>query len=324
MRRLQRRDDAFQPCQGQGGGECAVVVHRHHLRAAAGGQVRVHRPDARVIQSGGDRVRLGDLSVFRLHHQRPCAVDDAHSAQVDGGGRFAGVHALAAGFGQHNLHAPVVEVFVDGAGRVTPAAHAGEDIIGIVAPFLFVQLHFHLLADDRLQACHQVGVGVRANGRADDVVRIGRMPAPVADSLVGGVLQRAVAAAHRDDRCAEHLHFPDVQPLPLHVRFPHVDDTLHAGACANGSGSHAMLSGAGFGDDARLAHALREQQLPDGIVDFMRTGVIEVFALEENPAAVFLRQPLGEVEWGRPAGVVCEQRPELFLECRVVERCPVR
>ena len=43
-----------------------------------------------------------------------------------------------------------------------------------------------------------------------------------------------------------------------------------------------MLSGAGLGDDARLAHALGEHGLTYGVVDFVRAGVVEVFALEVN------------------------------------------
>ena len=58
-----------------------------------------------------------------------------------------------------------------------------------------------------------------------------------------------------------------------------------------------MLAGAGLGDDARLAHALGEQDLAQAIVDLVRAGVIEVFALEiDLRAAQMLGQALGEIE----------------------------
>jgi hypothetical protein len=41
-----------------------------------------------------------------------------------------------------------------------------------------------------------------------------------------------------------------------------------------------MLAGAGFGDDAGLAHALGEQDLADAVVDLVRAGVVQLFALE--------------------------------------------
>ncbi len=43
-----------------------------------------------------------------------------------------------------------------------------------------------------------------------------------------------------------------------------------------------MLPRAGLGDDARLAHALDEQRLPDRVVDLVRAGMVEVLTLEED------------------------------------------
>ncbi len=52
-----------------------------------------------------------------------------------------------------------------------------------------------------------------------------------------------------------------------------------------------MLASAGLGDDARLAHAARKQNLADAIVDFVRAGVIEIFALEPDLCAAQLLGP---------------------------------
>ncbi len=41
-----------------------------------------------------------------------------------------------------------------------------------------------------------------------------------------------------------------------------------------------MLAGAGLGDDAGLAHALGKQDLADAVVDLVRAGVVQLFALE--------------------------------------------
>jgi hypothetical protein len=47
----------------------------------------------------------------------------------------------------------------------------------------------------------------------------------------------------------------------------------------------------GLGDDAPLAETLREERLPDAIVDLVRAGVIQVLALEPDlRAARFLGQ----------------------------------
>jgi hypothetical protein len=41
-----------------------------------------------------------------------------------------------------------------------------------------------------------------------------------------------------------------------------------------------VLAGAGFGNDALFAHAPGEHGLADAVVDLVRTGVVQVFALQ--------------------------------------------
>jgi hypothetical protein len=58
-----------------------------------------------------------------------------------------------------------------------------------------------------------------------------------------------------------------------------------------------------------------EQALAEGVVDLVRAGVQQVLALEVDRAPPrWARQPLGEIERRRPAGVVGEQRRELLAE----------
>ncbi len=76
-----------------------------------------------------------------------------------------------------------------------------------------------------------------------------------------------------------------------------------------------MLAGAGLGDDALFAHAAGEQALAEGVVDLVRAGVEEVFALEVDLCAAELRgEAFGEVEGGGAAAVVVEEVVELGVE----------
>ena len=114
---------------------------------------------------------------------------------------------------------------------------------------------------------------------------------------------------------AQHLHAEHVRLLPLDVDRAHVDDALEAEARAGGGGGDAVLAGARLGDDARLAHAPREQDLAHHVVDLVRAGVIELVALEiDFCAAEMLGHPLGEIERARPADVVFEEVIELALK----------
>ena len=60
----------------------------------------------------------------------------------------------------------------------------------------------------------------------------------------------------------------------------HVDDALQAEQGAGRGRGHAVLAGAGLGDDAALAHAHGEQRLTEHVVDLVGAGVAEVLALE--------------------------------------------
>ena len=66
-----------------------------------------------------------------------------------------------------------------------------------------------------------------------------------------------------------------------------------------------MLARAGFRDDARLAHFHGEEALADGVVDFVRAGVQQVFALEINARAGEVRgEARGKLKRRRTASEV--------------------
>ena len=141
---------------------------------------------------------------------------------------------------------------------------------------------------------------------------------PVAHRLVHGVFERAGAAGDGADLGAQEVHAEDVGLLPLDVGGAHVDDARQAEAGADGGGRHAMLAGAGLGDDAGLAHAHGQEDLAHAVVDLVRAGVVQLLALEIDlgPAEVG-RQPLGEIERARPADIVGQEAAQLGLEGRV-------
>ena len=66
-----------------------------------------------------------------------------------------------------------------------------------------------------------------------------------------------------------------------------------------------MLSGACFGNDAGLAHALGEHGLPNGVVYFVRASVVQVFALQINLRTThFTAHARSVVNGGRPSDKV--------------------
>ncbi len=82
-----------------------------------------------------------------------------------------------------------------------------------------------------------------------------------------------------------------------------------------------MLASAGFRDDAGLAHALGEQDLADAIVDLVRTGVVQLFALEiDLGAAEMFGEAFSEIERARAADIMGAEIGQFFLKGRIVLR----
>ena len=198
--------------------------------------------------------------------------------------------------------------------RVRAAADAGDERIR--QPALGGEhLLARLVADDRLEIAHHHRIRMRAGDGADAIERRVDIGHPVAQRLVHRVLERLRSGLHRHDLGAEHVHAKHIRLLPLDIDRAHIDDAFEAEARAERRGGDAVHAGAGLGDDALLAHAPRQQNLAEHVVDLVRAGVIELLALEIDLGAATMRgQPLGEIERRRAADVMREIAVHFFLE----------
>ena len=140
---------------------------------------------------------------------------------------------------------------------------------------------------------------------------------PVAHGLVHRVLERAAAGLGRPHLGAEQAHAEHVELLALHVDLAHVDDAVEAEQRGGGGGGHAVLAGAGLGDEAVLAHALGQQGLAEHVVDLVAAGVVEVLALEQQAQAELVGEALAHGDRAGAAGVVAQQAVEAAAELGV-------
>ena len=116
-------------------------------------------------------------------------------------------------------------------------------------------------------------------------------------SLMASLRVRA-AGVDRDHLGAEQLHPGDVERLALHVDRAHVDGAVEAEVRRGGGAGDAVLAGAGLGDHPGLAHPPGQQRLAEHVADLVGAGVVEVLALEQDPAA----RPARRAGWPRRAG----------------------
>src|SRR5258706_509069 len=109
------------------------------------------------------------------------------------------------------------------------------------------------------------------------------------------------------------------RPMPFDIALAHIDHARKPEAGRDRRGGDAVLAGAGFCDDARLAHAFGEKDLADAIVDLMRAGVVQLLALEiDFRPTEMARQPLREIERARAADIMFEKPIKLGGEFGIV------
>ena len=194
------------------------------------------------------------------------------------------------------------------------SSHAGHQVVGIVAAFLFQQLLPDLLRDDALQTGHHIRIGMRTDSGAYNIKGVAGMTAPVAYGLVGGILQGPVACTDGAHLGSQHLHPLYVHMLALHVEGSLIDHAGHVHQGADRGCGHPMLACSRLGDDALLAHLLGQQYLSDGVVDLVGTRVVQVLTLQVEAAAILLAHAAGKVQGRRTPYIVAKQRHVLTLK----------
>ena len=118
-------------------------------------------------------------------------------------------------------------------------------------------------------------------------------------------LKDATNEAIRDWCChPADTYYIDV--LAFHICFPHIDDAFHIHQCTDGSCCHAMLSGSRLGNDTCFSHAARQKYLPDGVVYFMGSRMIEVLSFQVYFTSIFFREAACQIEWGRTAHIITQ------------------
>jgi hypothetical protein len=279
--------------------------------------------DRGVVEAGADAVGELDLAIFILEDVRARALQHAEGTALKTGGVLFGHDAFAAGFNAKHFDGRVFEKWIKQANGVRTAADAGDKMVG-QAFFFFENLAAGFVADNALEISDHHRVGMRAVRGAQNVMSGADIGDPIAHGFVDRFLKRFLAGMNGDDFGAQHAHAKDIQFLARAIHRAHIDDAFEAEHGADGGGGDAVLAGAGFGDDAGLAHAPREQNLADGVVDFVRAGVEEVFALKINfRAAELARETLGEVERGGASAEFAEIIGKFALKFRIFLRAEI-
>ena len=98
------------------------------------------------------------------------------------------------------------------------------------------------------------------------------------------------------DLSPQHLHALHIGMLSFHISGTHEHLTFHVHQGTYRCCGNPMLSRTSLGDDTRLTHSLRHQDLSDGVIDLMSSRMVQVLAFQIQLTAVFLTHPTGIIQ----------------------------
>src|SRR5947209_775357 len=141
---------------------------------------------------------------------------------------------------------------------------------------------------------------------------------PIAHRLIYRVFKSSRTSVDATYLGTEQFHPEDIKLLPLHIFGAHINHALKSHERTDRSRRDSMLASAGFRDDALLAHAARQQRLPNGVIDFVSACMQQVFTLEVDlRSAKLLRKPFRLEERRRAAREVFQQIIEFVVKLRI-------
>ena len=113
-------------------------------------------------------------------------------------------------------------------------------------------------------------------------MRIINTVSPLTKCLIYGIFQCLCSACHRMHLRTQQFHTIYIQCLTLGILFSHKHFTFHSEECCDRSCCHTMLSGSCLRDQAFFAHSFCQQGLAKRIVQFMRSGMVQIFSFQIN------------------------------------------
>ena len=121
------------------------------------------------------------------------------------------------------------------------------------------------------------------------------MTTPVANGLVGSILQSLIATLNWIDLCTEHAHAFHIHMLALHIQGSHIYSAGHVHKSTYRGSGYTMLTSSGLSYNTCFTHPLCQQNLPYGIVYLMSTSMVEVLTFEVEFATVFLAHAFSQI-----------------------------
>src|SRR6267143_4560900 len=197
------------------------------------------------------------------------ALQHAEAPGLETRGMLTATNSFAASFNADHPHISILEKGMEQADGVAAAADARDEQVR-QALFAFENLAARFNADDALKIAYHHRVRVRAQHGAQYIMCGAHVRDPIAHRFVDRFFERGLAGGDWNNFRAEKFHTRDVQRLPFHIDLAHINHAFATEPGGDRGTGNAVLTGSGFSDDTALSHSLREQDLSERVIAFVR------------------------------------------------------
>ncbi len=319
MGAFESRQDAFSLREQEKGIENLFIFDTDVLGTACFLEVGVFRPDARVIQAGGDAFCIADLAVLVLKQIGASAVQNTDSAPAEGGTVLGGLESFAAAFHADQSDLRIVEKSRKDADGVGAAPHAGRYDVRQPAG-LFKALSASFLPNGGLKVPHNRRIRMRTAGRSKQVEGVFDVGCPVSERFIDGIFEGSGSPFDGNDFRTEKPHFADVYVLTGHIGKTHKDFGFHSQKSPDDSRRQTVLAGTGFRTQFAFAHIAGQKPLSEGIVDFVSPAVEEIFSFEIDRKARHFAETSGVIEVCETSSIIRKERVQFLKKSPVIAK----
>ncbi len=197
---------------------------------------------------------------------------------------------------------------------IAASSYTSNHCIWILTSCVLQKLRLYFFTDNGLKAGNHIWIRMGTDHRSDQIISLFWVSYPIANRFVGCIFEGSTSTFSRHDRRAQHFHTSHIGSLALDIYFSHKNNALQIHQSTNRRSSNTVLSSPCLCYDAFLTQMLGKQNLPNGIVYFVRTCVAQIFSLQVDRSLEFLRQMFGQIKWCRPSDIFVQQVLVFFLK----------
>ena len=189
------------------------------------------------------------------------------------------VYATTCSFYTNKAYTVFFNEIIESTNSIGATAYTSDNCIG-QSTFFFHDLFTNFFADNFLEVTHHFRIGMGTHYTTQNVESVFATNSPFTHCSVASIFQSHGTTFNCYYFRTQKFHSKYVQRLAFSIFFTHENNAFHTHQCCYSCSSYTVLTCTGFCDYTSFTHFFRQKSLTEYVVNFMRTGVVQIFAFQ--------------------------------------------